>query len=151
MYSPHYESAMREKFWSSFGRYVSPVTSASGEKINWVNYKTGIKNIQFKMTAGKSEAVINIEITGEAQKINKLFILFLSFKLGFEKGFERKWKWIPEKVQVDGKVIACIFCSLEEASIFNKEDWPTLITFFKTSMITLDEFWVTHKEIFLNN
>ena len=100
MYSPRHESAIREEFWTSFGRYVSPILSANGKKISWVNYKTGIKNIQFKMNAGKSGAIINIEITGDAEKINKFFSLFLSFKPAFVKVFEHNWKWVPEMVQL---------------------------------------------------
>jgi hypothetical protein len=30
---------------------------------------------------------------------------------------------------------------MEGVSIFNKEDWPKLISFFKPRIVALDEFW----------
>lgn len=139
---------MREEFWKAFGRYVSPIPSVNGEKINWVNYKTGIRNIQFKMEAGKTEAIITIVVNGDTKKRSKYFNLFQSFKPYFETGFEATWEWVPERAQLDGSVISCVFCSLKEVSIFTKEDWPALIAFFKRNIIALDEFWIAHKEIF---
>ena len=41
---------------------MAPVLSAEGEKINWINYKTGVKGIQFKMNAKGNKAQISIEI-----------------------------------------------------------------------------------------
>ena len=42
MYSKQELSRIREEFWTSFGRYMQPILSADGEKVNWVNYKTGM-------------------------------------------------------------------------------------------------------------
>jgi hypothetical protein len=33
------------------------------------------------------------------------------------------------------------YIQVTDVSIFNKEDWPQLISFFKQRMIALDQFW----------
>jgi hypothetical protein len=32
---------------------------------------------------------------------------------------------------------------MNDVSIFEKEDWPQMISFFKRRMIALDQFWST--------
>ncbi|WP_442587339.1 DUF4268 domain-containing protein [Pedobacter sp. AW31-3R] len=51
MYSKDQASQLRQAFWTAFGQYITPHPSAEGIKINWVNYKTGIKYLHFKMHA----------------------------------------------------------------------------------------------------
>lgn len=53
MYTREQISQLRQEFWTTFGQYMSPVLSAEGGKINWLNYKTGIKHLHFKMDADK--------------------------------------------------------------------------------------------------
>ena len=61
MYSKEEASKLRQQFWITFGKYLKPIPSAEGLTINWVNYKTGVKNIFFKMDAGQKEATISIK------------------------------------------------------------------------------------------
>ena len=59
MYSRQEASILKQEFWTSFGLYMNPVLSSEGEKINWVNYKTGEKGIRFKMHADNRSAYRN--------------------------------------------------------------------------------------------
>jgi hypothetical protein len=43
---------------------MKPVPSASGQPVNWINYKTGIRNIHFKMDADNTSAVIAFAAVG---------------------------------------------------------------------------------------
>ncbi|MFA6277828.1 MAG: DUF4268 domain-containing protein, partial [Pedobacter sp.] len=63
MYSKEEASKTRQQFWITFGKYMKPILSAEGLPINWINYKTGIKNIYFRMDAEQHKAIISIEIT----------------------------------------------------------------------------------------
>jgi hypothetical protein len=49
MFSKQETAQLRKEFWTVFGQYMSPILSAAGEKISWINYKTGVKGVQFKM------------------------------------------------------------------------------------------------------
>jgi hypothetical protein len=60
MYSKQEASLLTQQFWTSFGQYLVPVLSAEGEKINWINYKTGEKDIRFTMMTGNRTAKISI-------------------------------------------------------------------------------------------
>ena len=52
---------------------MAPVLSAEGEKVNWVNYKTGEKDIYFRMQADNKTASIAIELTHKDAGIQQLY------------------------------------------------------------------------------
>ncbi|MCW3116154.1 MAG: hypothetical protein JWM28_236, partial [Chitinophagaceae bacterium] len=62
MYSKQDASAVRKNFWTRFGQYMNPLPGADGQPVNWLNYKTGIKYLYFRMDAGHKQAAIAIEI-----------------------------------------------------------------------------------------
>jgi len=73
MYSKDEASQIKQAFWTTFGQYIAPQLSADGMKVNWVNYKTGIKYLYFKMDADKSLATIGISITHPDPGIQEIF------------------------------------------------------------------------------
>lgn len=148
MYTNQEASAVRQQFWTSLGRYLSPIPSAAGHKVNWINYKTGVRNILVKMDADQSGAMVTIEINGDAEKRDKIFSLFLSLKSTAKEYFKKEWSWQPGVTDIHGKIIACIYCSKKNVNIFKKEDWPALISFFKTAILGFDIFWAERKDIF---
>jgi hypothetical protein len=62
MYSKAESSAIRKEFWIKFGQYMKPVPSASGVRVNWPNYKTGIRDIYFRMKTERGFVSIGIEV-----------------------------------------------------------------------------------------
>ena len=129
---------------------MAPVLSADGQKINWINYKTGQKDIRFVMQVD-TVAYIAIEFSqkdGELQDLQ--FEKLIQFKKIFENTMQEEWKWERKVILEDGRMISRVFCELENVSIMNKNDWPQLISFFKQRIIALDLFWSEYKFAFDN-
>lgn len=146
MFSRHEASQLRKEFWTAFGHYMKPVPSAEGEKINWLNYKTGIKHVLFRMDAGNRSAAVSIEITHTDKDIQQLYFEeFLQLKNILQSTLNEEWVWEMHIIGEDGKVISKIFKENCSVSIFNKADWPALISFFKPRIIALDQFWSSAK------
>ncbi|WP_259069397.1 DUF4268 domain-containing protein [Mucilaginibacter sp. X4EP1] len=142
MYSKEEASLLKQAFWTTFGQYISPQLSTEGLRVNWVNYKTGIKHIFFKMQADKSSASIAIEITHPDAGIQELFFeQFLEYKNILTSYQNEPWEWELHSTDEYGKTISRIYKQIDGVSIFNKNDWPELISFFKPRIIALDEFW----------
>jgi hypothetical protein len=142
MYTKQEVSRQKQAFWTTFGHYMQPVVPADGLKVNWVNYKTGINGISFKMDADKTTATITIvmaqpDLLLQEQHYEQLLLLktMLHHTLGEE------WQW--HKLQPDeyGRVVSTIGTELTNANILRNEDWPLLVSFFKPRIIALDEFW----------
>jgi hypothetical protein len=144
MYTKQQASDLRQSFWMTFGQYMSPILSANGEKINWMNYKTGVKNVFFKMNADNKFANIAIELTHADVEVQQLFFgHFVQLKKILQELLTEEWIWQLHTSNEYGITISRIFTSMNDVSIFEKEDWPQLISFFKRRMIALDEFWST--------
>ena len=62
MYTRQEASRTRKKFWTSFGQYMRPLPGDNGDTINWLNYKTGIRHLYFRMDADTTQASITIEL-----------------------------------------------------------------------------------------
>jgi hypothetical protein len=146
MFSKQEASQFRKEFWTAFGQYMKPVPSAEGEKINWINYKTGEKDILFKMEADGKKASIAIEIVHADVEMQQLYYeQFVQLKDIFNRVVGDDWMWSLHTTEDTGKVISKIFTEITGVSIFNKAHWPTLISFFKTHIMALDEFWSNAK------
>jgi len=144
MYSKDEASQIRQAFWTTFGQYIAPQLSADGVKVNWVNYKTGIKYLYFKMDADKRSALIEILIAHPHAGIQELFFeQFTELKTVFNSHLNEEWEWVLHDKDENGKTISRIYKQLDGVSVYNRVDWPQLISFFKPRIIALDEFWST--------
>jgi hypothetical protein len=142
MYTKEQASKLRQAFWTAFGQYIAPHPSAEGLKVNWVNYQTGLKHVYFRMQADNTRASIAIELTHPDTEIQELFFeQFLSLKTMLHSYLGEAWEWSLHTTDDNGKIISRIFKEIKPVNIFNQDDWPTLITFFKPRIIALDEFW----------
>lgn len=146
MYTRQEAASLKENFWTKLGLYMLPIASAEGEKINWINYRTGNKHIYFRLYVEESIATISIEFMQPDENIRSIYFeQTRQLKIVLEKNTDSNWIWQQHFVNEHGKPIAKVFCQLENVSVFNQNDWPALITFFKTNLIALDQFWCMAK------
>lgn len=149
MYTKQEASLLRQQFWTAFGQYMQPIPSADGEKINWVNYKTGNKQVAFKMQTDGSNAFVAIEIFHKNPIIRQsYFEKFLQFKKAFKQSAKEDWLWEIHYTDEHGKNLSRIYKKLDNTNVLNKDNWPQLISFFKSGIIALDQFWSEYKHGF---
>ncbi len=149
MYSKDEAARLRQQFWISFGQYMKPVPSASGSTVNWTNYRTGVKNIHFKMDVDTKKAAISIQLSHGDSGIRYLFYEQLQeFKLMFSNTMNEEWEWDQDTANDFNKNISQVSIELKGFNIYNQQHWPDLITFFKPRIIALDEFWDHVKPVF---
>jgi hypothetical protein len=149
MFSKQETSNLRKEFWTVFGQYMSPILSAEGQKINWINYKTGIKGIQFKTEAEGQKASVSIELNQPDRTIQQIYFeQFLQLKKLLHNTVGEEWQWLLHIPNQHGNLVSKIYKDIQGVTIMRKEDWPILISFFKPRLIALDEFWSSAKYSF---
>jgi hypothetical protein len=142
MYSKQEAARLKQEFWTAFGQYMSPLLSAEGEKVNWVNYKTGEKNIIFRMAADNRKADIAIELTHKDPDIQQIYFnQFRELKRFLDEATGEEWQWQLHTADEWGSTVSRIGTTLPGVSVFRREDWAKLISFFKQRMMALDGFW----------
>lgn len=148
MFTKQEASALKQQFWTSFGQYLAPIPSATGNKVNWINYKTGVRHIQFKMDATTEEAYIGIEVSHPDPATRQLFFgHFRSMRTFIEEDRGKEWIW-EEDAETNGKNVSRIYQVLNEINIYRQTDWPNIISFLKTRILSLDKFWAEYREVF---
>jgi inhibitor of KinA sporulation pathway (predicted exonuclease) len=149
MYTRQEASHMRKKFWTSFGQYMRPLPGANGETVNWLNYKTGIKHLYFRMDADTERASVSIEIRHPDLLLQQQYFQKLrQVKNMLEEQTGEEWQWQLHQSEEDGKIISRIISAVENVNIFDTNDWPTIISFLKPRLLALDKFWYEVKDVF---
>lgn len=143
MYTRKQAALIRQKFWTQFGKYMAPVPSAEGKKINWINYNTGIPDIYFRMNAGKEQAYI-----GPAERAEKYFKQFILLKPALQECLIENQEFEILHINEFNQPMCRIYSILQPVNIFNEADWPAIISFLKQRITGLDNFWTHHKIIF---
>ncbi len=141
MYSKQEASLIRKKFWETAGQYFAPMPSAGAEKVNWINYKTGVRFIAFKMHVDEKVASIAIEISHpDSEKRTTFFDYFTRLK----NQLGNDWQWEKDAANSTSQ----IYRTIQEVNIYKPETWPAIISFLKTGIVELDAFWVEYKDVF---
>lgn len=149
MYTKQEASILTQQFWTAFGLYMAPILSAEGEKINWVNYKTGEKDTRFMMMTVDSTAKISISLSHRDTGLQQLYFnKFLQLKKILLQKTREEWQWKELVANEHGKIISEIYVELQNVSVLNQQDWPAIISFFKPRLIALDIFWCEYKYAF---
>ncbi|RYY59583.1 MAG: DUF4268 domain-containing protein [Chitinophagaceae bacterium] len=150
MYTREEASQVRKNFWTSFGQYMKPVKGAAGDTVNWLNYKTGVKHLYFRMDAGKRDAAVSIEISHPDSHLRAaMYQQLMSLKGLLEENTGEDWSWQADVYDEDGRLISRITTALENVNIFSSSDWPAIISFFKPRIIALDAFWSVARDLFV--
>lgn len=143
MYTKEEISKLKQAFWTAFGKYMQPIASANGLPVNWMNYKTGINGISFKMNAERDHAVIMIQLNHNNKNIRQSqYDQFLQLKAMLEEALgEDDWIWREEETDWFGKQTASVSKLIEDVNVLDQRSWPEIISFFKPRIMALDEFW----------
>lgn len=128
---------------------MKPVPNAEGLRTNWQNYKTGVKDIYFRMKAERECAAIGIEITHADEELQQLFYeQFEEFNVILEAELGEIWNWKLHGQDEFGKTISYIEKVKAGVNVMEPNDWPDIISFLKPRIIALDAFWSNMKPAF---
>lgn len=153
MYSRDEKVKMKQAFWTAFGQYMKgvPVFTEEGKPKNWLNYKTGVRGIQFKTDATEKKGYIAIELIHRDNDERQLvYEQLLAVKAVLDGHLQEDWHWEESYSDTHGKTFSRVYMELPSINIFRQEDWPTMISFFKPRILALDAFWEDVKPMFEN-
>ena len=76
------------------------------------------------------------------------FERMIQFRTVFESTVPGEWIWMKEKLDENGRSISVIETKLAGVNVYDKNDWPAIITFLKKMITELDTFWTSVKDFF---
>ena len=149
MFDKEFVKNTKTEFWTSFGKYMRKYKGFEYKRVRWVNYRTGVKDVYFRLEATHEKATFSIDIQHKDDDIRELYYeQFLELKAALHSSLEMELEWIPLAYDEIGWPKCQLKDELEGVSIFNKDDWGSIFQFFEKRMVATHLFWVDFKEVF---
>ena len=122
----------RKEFWTAFGRFMTRNRNDFGMKMNWLNYKTGLRHVYLRSHADNKKARVSIELQHPDAGIRELFYeQFLEAQNLLHNLTGNEWTWQPEWHNEHGQEISRIFIEKEPLNLYEKSDWTDFFEFFE--------------------
>ncbi len=119
-----------------------------GEKIRWVNYRTGVNSIRFKIEAQKNTSSVSIDIVNNDEWVREVFFeQFEEFKTLLTNSMD-DLEWVKSYRVDSGVYIGRIYTELNGPSINNESEWGEIYQFFEKNLVALHEFWEISQDVF---
>jgi hypothetical protein len=150
MFTKAEKKNINTEFWNSYGIYMKKYNPQLG-RVRWVNYRTNIKDLYFRLYFDEHKAAFTIELQHKDDGIRELFyeqFTELKTMLNEHVGVDLEWEEVA--FNQFNYPVSRISSKLPNVSIYNKNDWQKTFQFFEKRMVGLHGFWVEFKEIFEN-
>lgn len=148
MYSKDEKKKYTVDFWNSFGLYMKKYNRDFG-RIRWVNYRSNVKDIFFRLNINNKSATFSIEIQHKDEGVREFFFeQFKELKLVLIDNIKEELIWEMATFNQNNQPISSIYSELNNVSIYNKNDWQSIFVFFEKRIVGLHTFWSEFEEIF---
>tara|TARA_B110000211_G_C13966714_1_gene503112 strand:- start:111 stop:572 length:462 start_codon:yes stop_codon:yes gene_type:complete len=150
MWSKEEARKKRVRFFTNFGIYMKKHAELSENKIRWVNYRTGVSAVRFKIEADNKKTCVAIDIIHPDEGVMQLFYeQFQEFKTMLQSDMD-ELTWEEAHYNATGQMNMRIFTEMDTLSMNNEEHWGDLFRFYEKNMLALHEFWENSKDIFID-
>lgn len=140
---------IRTDFWESFRKRMEKVRSASGKRKNWVNYKSNIRDIYFRMDVTGKEAFLAIDIQFQDEGIREIvWEQFMETAVLMRGLIGEEMECLPDTVLTPGFTAHRLKWTLQDVSLFEPSNHEKIQTFLEQKIRRLDEFWTDFFELF---
>ncbi|AHM61328.1 hypothetical protein D770_15370 [Flammeovirgaceae bacterium 311] len=149
MFTRDEAKAWNEKFYTLFGTYMRRHEPQAEGARQWLNYRTGVKGIFFRVEAGSKDAIASIDLQQSDEGVRRLFFdQFLEFRNALES-HTGPLLWESEYSLSSGRIISRIYQKQEGVSLFRQDDWHQIFPFFEKYLLGFDAFWADFREGFI--
>ncbi len=149
MYGKEEAQKLRKEFWTAFGIFMQKHRPYLGNKTRWVNYRTGIRHMYFRLKADNRSATVSIELQHKDPEIRALYWEQLNeLKTVLTDSLPDDYTWDEQQYNDAGMPVCAVFSTINHVNIYDKNTWKEIFEFFERNMLALDEFWHEFKPIF---
>lgn len=149
MFSRDEAKAINERFYTLFGTYMRRHEPQAEGARQWLNYRTGVKGIFFRVEATSKEAIASIDLQQGDDGVRQIFFdQFLEFQKALESN-TGPMIWEQEYTLSSGRTISRIYQKQAGVSLYREDDWHQIFPFFEKYLLAFDSFWADFREGFI--
>jgi hypothetical protein len=148
MFSKEESKKIRLEFWDRFEQYSALRRRQRGKPARWIMNKTGIKQLKLKFHFDEYYASVGIDIeTRNTDKRLELFGKLEELKNVIENYVNEEMQWELDHKLPTGKSISRISLVKESVSIYNRDCWQEVFSFFFKKMMKIERFFEEYRDI----
>jgi len=138
MYSREEAKAIRQQFWTMFGKRYDR---------KWMLYDTKMKDVQLKFSFENNRALVSLDLVhDESFYRDYYFDKIERFKAIMQNEISSDLIFDNDYMLDSGKAISRIFVMLEGVKIQKKTDWPQVYEFYFKYMNLFEQFFNDYRE-----
>lgn len=138
MYSREEAKAIRQQFWTMFGKRYDR---------KWILYNTKIKDLVLKFSFEDRRAIVSIDIEHEDTFYKEYYYdKLVSLRAVLNEEMQDDMIYDSQYTLPSGKKISRIYTYLEGVKIQKQSDWIKVYEFYYTYMVRLEHFFEDYKE-----
>lgn len=138
MYSKAALKALKQDFWTSFGKSFPR---------KWTLYNTRIKGLEFKFHFDKKNAMVCLDIDDSLERRMELWEKIQSLQTVVLESYLSNALFEEIYYINEDKDISRVYVLLEGVSIHNKNTWQEAMVFLHASMSQLEDFFEDFKTV----
>jgi hypothetical protein len=141
MFSKEEKRNLNAQFFSKFVRHMSRHHSTGGGGGRWEAYKTGVKDLYFRLLTFP-EVGLAIDLQFKDAEIRALFYdQFIELRKLLENHVGAPAVFFEEFTLESGVVVSRIVWTLPNAYFYDEKQWDTILSWYEVKLLGLDEFW----------
>jgi hypothetical protein len=149
MLTPAQRKTLNTDFYTALGAMMQGDYSATGRRIKWTNYRTGVKNAYVRMEVDNKGARFGLEFQHADAEIRYLFWDQLEeLRALMESEMGETLVWHRDFYKADGTNVCRVEQRLDDGNLYDKSTWPVLLVFLKENLLAFDRFWADAAEVF---
>lgn len=142
MFDKEQAKDFRKRFWTGFGKHMGRHQSALGRKQKWLNYRTGVRHMFFRLHADSKTAMVSIDLQHPEPDIRDLFFdQWEEYQNLLHNLSGTLWKWERSYLLPEGGEISRIHVDRAGLNMYAEDDWLELWTWFEPILLGLDMVW----------
>lgn len=137
MYSKADLKALKQEFWTSFGKSFPQ---------KWTLYNTKIKGLEFKFYFDKNTAMVCLDIDHNLERRMELWDKISALKTVIQEDYIPEAQFEELYKISEFKDVSRVFISVDQVSIHNKNTWQKAMVFLSQGMQRFESFFEDFKD-----
>jgi hypothetical protein len=133
MYKKEEYKAFKLEFWQAFDRYTKFFSRKVGGPVEWMLYKTGIKDLELKFNV--QPKYVSVLLEAGARNFDRRLD---NYKAVLLEGLGAGWVWDDSFKLESGKLVCRIYKDFD-LSFHDRDKWPAIFEFMAHNMFGLQE------------
>lgn len=150
MLSKEEQKKKNTAFWEGFKKYMKGTPSASGRRVNWLNYPTELKDLYVRLVAGGKGCGVYFDIQPKDEEVREVVweqMGELRVVLSGEMNYQSEW--IEFADTTGSRTVSRIAWFDPSLNYFKDEDQEKIYEFLKLRLVGFDQFYQEYKDLLI--